>query len=64
MNKITSKQGYVFATKDKKEVYGNIMYLGLYDSKFNYIEIPISEAEQIKKEIEENLEKERIEQNE
>ena len=53
LNKIESKEGYVFALKDKSEVYGNIIYLGKYDSADNYIEVTKEEATQIEKQIEE-----------
>ena len=53
VNKIESKKGYVFALKDKSEVYDNVIYLGIYDSADNYIQITKKEAEQIKKELEE-----------
>ena len=53
LNKIESKEGYVFALKDKSEVYDNIIYLGKYDSADNYIEITKEEAIQIEKQIEE-----------
>ena len=53
LNKIESKEGYVFALKDKSEVYDNIIYLGKYDSVDNYIEVTKEEATQIKQEIEE-----------
>ena len=53
LNKIESKEGYVFALKDKSEVYDNIIYLGKYDSADNYIEVTKEEATEIKKQIEE-----------
>ena len=53
INKIESKKGYVFALKDKSAVYDNIIYLGIYDSTDNYIQITKEEAEQLKKELEE-----------
>lgn len=53
LNKIESKEGYVFSKKDKSEVYDNVIYLGKYDSADNYIEITKEEAEQLKKELEE-----------
>lgn len=53
LNKIESKEGYVFALKDKSEVYDNIIYLGKYDSADNYIEVTKEEAKQIEKQIEE-----------
>lgn len=49
-----AKDGYVFVTKDKTAVYGNLLYLGKYDSVDNYIELPLAEAEELKKEIEKN----------
>ena len=55
LNKIESKEGYVFALKDKSEVYDNIIYLGKYDSADNYIEVTKEEATQIRKQIEEAL---------
>lgn len=53
INKIESNEGYVFALKDKSAVYDNVIYLGIYDSADNYIQITQKEAEQIKKELEE-----------
>lgn len=53
LNKIESKEGYVFIKRDKSEVYDNIIYLGKYDSADNYIEVTKEEAIQIEKQIEE-----------
>ena len=53
LNKIESKEGYVFALKNKSAVYDNIIYLGKYDSADNYIEITKEEATQIRQQIEE-----------
>ena len=53
INKIESNAGYVFALKDKSAVYDNVIYLGIYDSADNYIQVTKEEAEQIKKELEE-----------
>ena len=53
LNKIESKEGYVFSKRDKSEVYDNIIYLGKYDSADNYIEITKEEAIQIRQQIEE-----------
>ena len=58
LNKIESKEGYVFALKDKSAVYGNIIYLGIYDSADNYIQVTINEAKEIERQIEEALNKE------
>ena len=53
LNKIESKEGYVFALKDKSEVYDTVIYLGKYDSADNYIEVTKEEATEIRKQIEE-----------
>lgn len=53
LNKIESKEGYVFALKDKSMIFDNIIYLGKYDSADNYIEVTINEAKEIEKQIEE-----------
>ena len=53
LNKIESKEGYVFSKRDKSEVYDNIIYLGKYDSADNYIEVTKEEATEIRKQIEE-----------
>lgn len=53
INKIESKEGYVFALRDKSEVYDNIIYLGKYDSADNYVEVTKEEATEIRKQIEE-----------
>lgn len=53
LNKIESKEGYVFALKDKSAVYDTVIYLGKYDSAGNYIEVTKEEAAQIRQQIEE-----------
>ena len=53
LNKIESKEGYVFALKDKSMIFGTIIYLGKYDSADNYIEVTKEEAIQIRQQIEE-----------
>ena len=53
LNKIESKEGYVFSKRDKSAVYDNIIYLGKYDSADNYNEVTKEEATEIKKQIEE-----------
>ena len=58
LNKIESKEGYVFALKDKSEVYDTVIYLGKYDSADNYIEVTINEAKEIEKQIEEERRRE------
>lgn len=49
---IKAKKGYVFAKADKSAVYDNIIYLGIYDSEDNYIQLSKKEAEALKKELE------------
>ena len=58
LNKIECKEGYVFALKDKSEVYDTVIYLGKYDSADNYIEVTKEEATEIRKQIEEALRRE------
>ena len=58
INVIKAKEGYVFALKDKSEVYDNVIYLGKYDSAGNYIQVTKEEATQIRQQIEEAHRKE------
>lgn len=58
LNKIESKEGYVFALKDKSMIFDTIIYLGKYDSADNYIEVTKEEAIQIEKQIEETRRRE------
>ena len=53
LNKIESKEGYVFALKDKSMIFDTVIYLGKYDSADNYIEVTKEEATQIRQQIEE-----------
>lgn len=57
IRKIESQNGYVFALKDKTAVYENVVYLGIYDSADNYIQVTLEEAETIKAKLQENIEK-------
>lgn len=59
INEIKSQEGYVFALKDKSEIYDNIIVLGIYDSADNYIQITKEEALKIKDE-KEKLEAEKL----
>ena len=59
INEIKSQEGYVFALKDKSEIYDNIIVLGIYDSAENYIQITKEEALKIKAE-KEKLEAEKL----
>ena len=58
INVIKAKEGYVFALKDKSEVYDTVIYLGKYDSADNYIQVTKEEAKQIRQQIEEAHRKE------
>lgn len=51
MTKIQSKDGFVFALKDRTAVYDNVIYLSDIDSRERYIEIPVDEAKALKEEI-------------
>lgn len=52
MTKLTAKEGYVFALKDKTAVYDSIIYLSDIDSKDRYIEVTKDEGESLKKQLE------------
>ena len=58
INVIKAKEGYVFALKDKSEIYDVVIYLGIYDNAENYIQVTIEEATQIRQQIEEAHRKE------
>jgi hypothetical protein len=53
MKKLTAKEGYVFALKDRTAVYDNLIYLSDIDSEDRYIELTKEEGEKLKKELEE-----------
>lgn len=59
INVIKAKEGYVFALKDKSEIYDDVIYLGIYDSADNYIQVTKEEALKIKAE-KEKLEAEKL----
>lgn len=56
LRELKADNGYVFATKDKKEIYGNLLYLGIYDAPENYIQLTIKEADKIKSDLEKEIE--------
>lgn len=60
INKMVAREGYVFALKDRSAVYDNVIYLGIYDSAENYIEITYAEAEELRKELEEKANEEML----
>ncbi|MDR1883724.1 MAG: hypothetical protein LBR26_13210 [Prevotella sp.] len=47
LTRIVAGNGYVLASKDKSQVFGSVIYLGINDSADNYIEIPVDEAENV-----------------
>ena len=48
-----ARDGYTFANKDKTQVVGALLYLGIYDTPENYVEITLDEANDIMKQNEE-----------
>ena len=48
-----ARDGYTFANKDKTEVVGSLLYLGIHDSPENYVEITLDEADEITRQDEE-----------
>lgn len=57
MKKLQAKENYVFVKKDKSEIYGNLIYTPDSFDETSLIEVIESEAEAIKKAIEEEMEK-------
>ena len=53
LRELKAKNGYTFANKDKTEVVGSLLYLGIYDSPENYVEITLDEADEITRRNEE-----------
>lgn len=53
LREMKARNGYTFANKDKTEVVGALLYLGIYDSPENYVEITLDEANEIMKQNEE-----------
>lgn len=48
-----AREGYIFANKDKTQVVGALLYLGIYDAPENYVEITLDEANEITRQNEE-----------
>ena len=48
-----ARDGYTFANKDKTQVVGALLYLGIYDTPENYVEITLDEANEITRQNEE-----------
>lgn len=59
LREMKARNGYTFANKDKTEVAGALLYLGIHDSPENYVEITLNEANEITKKNEE-IEKAKI----
>ena len=53
LREMKAQNGYTFANKDKTQVVGALLYLGIYDSPENYVEITLDEANEITRQNEE-----------
>ena len=53
LREMKARDGYTFANKDKTQVVGALLYLGIYDSPENYAEITLDEADEITRQNEE-----------
>lgn len=53
LREMKAREGYIFANKDKTQVVGALLYLGIYDSPENYVEITLDEANEITRQNEE-----------
>ena len=53
LREMKARDGYTFANKDKTQVVGALLYLGIYDSPENYVEITLDEADEITRRNEE-----------
>ena len=51
--RIEAQEGYVFAKIDLSAVFGDVIYLGIYDSRDNYVEITVEQAEEITRQLKE-----------
>lgn len=51
---LTPRVGYRLANKERTQVYDSVVYLGKLDTMDNYVELTQVEAEQLRKELEEN----------
>ena len=51
-NKLQANTNMFIAKKDLSEVYGNYIYLGIYDSENNYVEVSETEKARILEEQE------------
>ena len=53
LREMKARDGYTFANKDKTQVVGALLYLGIYDSPENYVEITLDKADEITRQNEE-----------
>lgn len=53
LREMKARDGHTFANKDKTQVVGALLYLGIYDSPENYVEITLDEADEITRQNEE-----------
>ena len=53
LREMKARNGYTFANKDKTQVVGALLYLGIHDSPENYVEITLDEANEITRQNEE-----------
>ena len=53
LREMKARDGYTFANKDKTQVVGALLYLGIYDTPENYVEITLDEVNEIMKQNEE-----------
>ena len=53
LREMKARDGYTFANKDRTQVVGALLYLGIYDSPENYVEITLDEADEITRQNEE-----------
>lgn len=52
MTKLTAKEGYVFALKDKTAVYDNVVYLSDIDTADRYIQLTAEDGKALKEKLE------------
>lgn len=53
LREMKAREGYIFANKDKTQVVGALLYLGIYDAPENYVEVTLDEANEIVRQNEE-----------
>lgn len=53
LREMKARNGYTFANKDKTEVIGALLYLGIHDNPENYVEVTLNEADEITRQNEE-----------